>query len=156
MEEPGMQNSIMNRSELVFQFDIEREAERVIVHLAGEIDMANVRRLREALVALDDESVHQVLIDLADVTFMGSCGLAVLVATSKRCRAHHRELVLRAPSRAVAFALASSGLLRTFRYDAESLHVGEFWPTQLPEPASPRLPIRPLSRLSAPAACEPR
>jgi len=144
-----MQNSIMNRSELVFQFDVERDAERVTVHLAGEIDMANVRRLREALIELDDESVHKILIDLADVTFMGSCGLAVLVATSRRCRAHGRELILRAPSRAVVFALASSGLLRTFRYDADSLDAGELWPTRLPEPVDPIRSIRPQSRRSA-------
>ena len=144
-----MQNSIMNRSELVFRLDVERDAEQVIVHLAGEIDLANVRLLREALMALDDESVHRVLIDLADVAFIGSCGLAVLVATSKRCRAHGREMVLRAPSQAVVFALASSGLLRTFRYDAESLDAGELWPTRLSEPASPNRPIRPLSRSSA-------
>lgn len=144
-----MQNSIMNRSELVFQFDVERDAERVTVHLAGEIDMANVRRLREALVALDDDSVGQVLIDLADVTFMGSCGLAVLVATSKRCRAHGRELILGAPSRAVVFALASSGLLRAFRYDADSLDADELWPTRLPAPPSQNRPIRPQLRRSA-------
>lgn len=144
-----MENSIMNRPELVFRFDVERDAHRVTVHLAGEIDMANVRRLREALVALDDESAHEVLIDLHDVTFMGSCGLAVLVATSKRCRAHGRELILGAPSGAVVFALASSGLLRSFRYDAESLDAGKLWPTRLPRPASPSLPARPLSRSSA-------
>lgn len=144
-----MQNSIMDRSELVFQFNVERDTERVTVHLAGEIDMANVRRLREALVELDDESVHQIYIDLADVTFMGSCGLAVLVATSRRCRAHGRELILGAPSRAVVFALASSGLLRTFRYDAASLDAGEAWPTRLPDAIAANPPIRSQSRRSA-------
>ena len=144
-----MQNSIMNRSDLVFQYDVQRDAERVTVHVSGEIDIANVWHLREALVALDDETVHEVLINLADVTFIGSCGLAVLVATSKRCQAHRRELILGAPSRAVVQALASSGLLRTFRYDADSLDADELWPTRLPAATSERRPVRPALRRSA-------
>ncbi len=146
-----MQNSTINRSELVFRFDVERDVERVTIHLSGELDIANVRRLREALIELDDEAAGQILIDLADVTFLGSCGLAVLVATSKRCRAHGRELILGAPSRAVVLALASSGLLHTFRYDAASLDAGELWPTRLPATASANRPVRPRSRRSAQA-----
>lgn len=144
-----MQNSIMNRSELVFRLDVERDADRVTVHLAGEIDMANVRRLREALVALDDESVHQVYVDLSEVASIGPAGLAVLVSTSRRCRAHGRELILGAPSRSVVFALASSGLLRSFRYDADSLDADEPWPTRLPEPTNPNRPARPQLRRGA-------
>lgn len=143
-----MQNSTINRSETVFRFDVERDAERVTAHLSGEIDIANVRRLREALIALDDESVGEILIDLAEVTFMGSCGLAVLVATSKRCRAHGRELILGAPSRAAVLALAFSGLLHTFHYDTGSLDAGAQWPTRLPAPAVPNRPPRPQSRHS--------
>ena len=82
-----MHVSTIDRSEMVFRFDVERDAERVTVHLSGEIDIANVRRPREALIALDDESVGEIVIDLAAVSFMSSCGLAVLVATSRRCRA---------------------------------------------------------------------
>lgn len=144
-----MQTSIMNPADLVFQFDVERDAERVTVHLSGEIDIANVWRLRESLVALDDEAVHEVLIDLSEVTFIGSCGLAVLVATSKRCQAHRREFTLRAPSRAVVQALASSGLLRTFRYDADSLDADELWPTRLPAATSANRPVRPAIRRSS-------
>ena len=125
-----MHVSTIDRSEMVFRFDVERDAERVTVHLSGEIDMANVRRLREALIALDDESVGEIVIDLAAVSFMSSCGLAVLVATSRRCRAHGRELILSTPSRAVVLALACSGLLHTFHYDAGSLDAGAQWPTR--------------------------
>jgi anti-sigma B factor antagonist len=143
-----MNNSTINRSETVFRFDVEHDAERVTAHLSGEIDIANVRHLREALIALDDESVGQILLDLAEVTFIGSCGLAVLVATSKRCRAHGRELILSAPSRAVVVALAYSGLLHTFHYDVDSLAGAAQWPTRLPAAAAPNRPVRPRSRRS--------
>jgi anti-anti-sigma factor len=47
---------------------------------AGEFDIDNQDHLREALIgALRDPGVSHLVVDLAGSTFMGSCGLNVLV-----------------------------------------------------------------------------
>jgi anti-anti-sigma factor len=122
----------------VFRFDLEREEGRIVVRLWGELDVANARRLREAFGALGDGDEKELLVDLAEVPFIDSTCLAVLVWASNRCREQGRQLVLRAPTRAVVSALAASGLLRSFRYDASSLDSTKPWPTRLPAQPAPR------------------
>src|SRR6185437_852180 len=132
----------------VFRFDLEREDGRIVVRLWGELDLANARRLREAFGALGDGGEEQeLLVDLAEVPFIDSTCLAVLVWASNRCREQGRQLVLRAPTRAVVSALAASGLLRSFRYDASSLDSAKPWPTRLPAPASPRPRVAQVNRM---------
>jgi anti-anti-sigma factor len=130
----------------VFRFDLEREENRLVVRLWGELDIANARRLREAFGALGDGEERELLVDLSEVPFIDSTCLAVLVWAGNRCREQGRQLVLRAPTRAVVSALAASGLLRSFRYDASSLDSTKPWPTRLPAPASPRPRLVPVTR----------
>lgn len=126
----------------VFRFDLARENGRIVVQLWGELDVANARRLREAFGALGDGDERELLVDLSEVPFIDSTCLAVLVWAANRCREQGRQLVLRAPTRAVVSALAASGLLRSFRYDAASLDSVKPWPTRLP-------PLPPLQRSPA-------
>lgn len=132
----------------VFRFDLEREEGRTVVRLWGELDLANARRLREAFGALGDGDEKELLVDLAEVPFIDSTCLAVLVWASNRCREQGRQLVLRAPTRAVVSALAASGLLRSFRYDASSLDSAKPWPTRLPAQPAPHRRIPQLPRMS--------
>jgi anti-anti-sigma factor len=132
----------------VFRFDLEREESRIVVRLWGELDVANGRRLREAFGALGDGDEKELLVDLAEVPFIDSTCLAVLVWASNRCREQGRQLVLRAPTRAVVSALAASGLLRSFRYDASSLGSTKPWPTRLPAQSAPRRRMSQVSQVS--------
>lgn len=52
--------------------------------VGGEIDMATAPQLREAALEALRASPPQLDIDLADVTFMDSTGLYVLIATMRR------------------------------------------------------------------------
>mgnify|MGYP001601875651 FL=1 len=131
----------------VFRFDLEREEGRIVVSLWGELDLANARRLREAFGALGDGDEKELLVDLAGVPFIDSTCLAVLVWAANRCREQGRQLVLRAPTRAVVSALAASGLLRSFHYDAASLDSAKPWPTRLPAPAVPPRRMPQVTRL---------
>ncbi|MGH8889577.1 MAG: STAS domain-containing protein [Acidothermaceae bacterium] len=146
MYQPSNQN--------VFRFDLEHEESRIVVRLWGELDLANARRLREAFGALGDGAEKELLVDLSEVPFIDSTCLAVLVWAGNRCREQGRQLVLKSPTRAVVSALAASGLLRSFRYDASSLDSAKPWPTRLPaEPT--RLPAE-STRLPAAATPRPR
>jgi anti-anti-sigma factor len=80
--------------------------DEVVLHLAGELDLSLKEQLRTAVEAarVDDRPL---VLDLTDVTFLDSSGLAVLLEA-------HRdpvgELRLRGVGRAVRVTLEASGV----------------------------------------------
>jgi anti-sigma B factor antagonist len=62
-------------------------AGRLVVHVAGEVDVFTVGRLRGLLAALDDPGAG-VVVDLTEATFLDSTGLGVLVDAMKRVNSH--------------------------------------------------------------------
>ena len=59
---------------------------RIVVHVAGEVDLANAPELDAQLATVMSDSPSQHVVDLTDVTFMDSTGLGVLVRALKRSR----------------------------------------------------------------------
>lgn len=58
-----------------------------VVPLAGEVDVASVVPIREAIGALSDDEARWVRFDLAGVTFFDSHGFRLLAMANKRARA---------------------------------------------------------------------
>lgn len=56
----------------------------VVLEVSGEIDMLTAPRLREAVWSALDGRPGVVVVDLLEVTFLGSSGLAVLVEAQQR------------------------------------------------------------------------
>lgn len=71
--------------------EVRHERGYAIVTAAGEIDISTVTRLREPLFELA-ASGRPLVIDLDQVSFLDSAGLAVLVGTVKRATAHGGSL----------------------------------------------------------------
>jgi anti-anti-sigma factor len=94
---------------------VDRVADDVVtLHVTGEIDLltANVlgERLRENL-----EPASRVLVlNLTEVTFLGSAGLAEIVSASQTGADHGAKLLLVATNRAVLRPLEVTGLLSLF------------------------------------------
>jgi anti-sigma B factor antagonist/stage II sporulation protein AA (anti-sigma F factor antagonist) len=65
----------------------------VRVILTGEIDMSNVDTLAEALAAAP-ATAHSLVVDLADVTFLDSTGIAALLSAHRRAGASGRTLTV--------------------------------------------------------------
>jgi len=59
---------------------------RIVVHVAGEVDLANAPELDQQLATVMGQSPTQLVVDLTEVTFMDSTGLGVLVRALKRSR----------------------------------------------------------------------
>jgi anti-sigma B factor antagonist len=98
----------------VVRFDVvEHGAGARVLHVVGEVDTLTAPVLRTRL----DEHLAEVellVLDLTDVTFLGSAGLAVLVgARDEADRVGHR-LRLVPGSRIVVRALEATGLLTLF------------------------------------------
>ena len=77
------------------------------VVLIGEV-------VREALIAISHSGENKVVVDMTNVTFMDSTGLAALVGPLKRFRSMNGEIVLRSPTRGVRKVLEITGLTRVF------------------------------------------
>jgi anti-sigma B factor antagonist len=84
-----------------------------VIHVVGEIDTLTAPVLRSRL----DEhlpAVRLLVLDLTDVTFLGSAGLAVLVGAKDEADRQHRTLRLVPGTRIVTRALEATGLLGLF------------------------------------------
>jgi anti-sigma B factor antagonist len=84
----------------------------VVVHVAGEIDMASAPELRDALAEAVRRPPLRLTVDLAQVSFMDSSGLNAL--SWVRRAAPDTEVVLAWPSRQCRQILEISGLDRVF------------------------------------------
>ena len=81
----------------VLQIGVARSEGKVVISLAGELDVAGAPVLREHLAAAT-RSDGRVVCDLEHLTYMDSTGISVLIAARKRLDATGRDLVLVGPS----------------------------------------------------------
>jgi anti-sigma B factor antagonist len=77
---------------------------------SGELDLATVEPFRRELQAVLDGQPDELVIDLCDVSFLDSSGLAVLATALKSQRARDAGLVLTNPQPIVQRALELVGL----------------------------------------------
>ncbi|TDD32060.1 anti-sigma factor antagonist [Actinomadura sp. KC06] len=85
---------------------------RAVVRLRGELDIASADDLRRHLNDARREHGEDLVLDLADLEFMDSGGLSVIVACYKATSAAGGSLVLAAPRPIVRRALEITGLHR--------------------------------------------
>jgi anti-sigma B factor antagonist len=79
-----------------FQLAIwERESESVTIVLSGELDLASAPRLRNVLADLVACGMRHVIVDLANLSFIDSTGIGILVADLKRLREDGGSLTVR-------------------------------------------------------------
>ncbi|MGH9224377.1 MAG: STAS domain-containing protein [Acidimicrobiales bacterium] len=93
-----------------------REGEAVL-RLQGELDIATVGALDEAVESLAALGLPTVVVDVSALTFIDSSGLHRLVVLLKRQREHGGEVVLRAPPPQVVRVLEIVGLTRVMKID---------------------------------------
>jgi anti-anti-sigma factor len=86
----------------------------VTVKLWGQLDGHATARLRQALTSLIDMGCRQVVVDMGQLSFLGSAGLGPLVGAFKELRSRGGDLVIHAPNRAAYRTLEEAGLSETF------------------------------------------
>ncbi|MEY2582736.1 MAG: anti-sigma factor antagonist [Ilumatobacteraceae bacterium] len=96
----------------VLRIDVSYIDGRAVVIVQGEIDMETAPTLR---VALDQLEPHQsVYLDMANVRFIDSSGIKVLVSQTLRIRKAGGALHIRNPSRVVHRIVTIAGLSEHF------------------------------------------
>ncbi len=89
---------------------IETKDAHTIVHVDGEVDLANAPELDLVLAETVATKPIAIVVDLSAVTFMDSTGLGVLVRTLKRCQESAIRLDLIVTNDRVLKVLAITGL----------------------------------------------
>jgi anti-sigma B factor antagonist len=91
--------------------EVRQEQGYAIVTVAGEIDISTVTRLRETLFEMAASGIPLVL-DLNQVSFIDSVGLAVLVGTANRAATHGGSLQVACAGPKIRQLLRLTGLDR--------------------------------------------
>jgi anti-anti-sigma factor len=99
-------------SDLGFEIAVRGEAGDLTLAVRGEIDAYTGRALAQHLDTALATSPGDVRIDLTDVRFVDSSGLAVVVAAAKKLRDRGNELVVESPSRRVAKLFEMTGVTK--------------------------------------------
>lgn len=91
------------------------------VLVAGELDVDVAPKLGACLTELIDSGAETIVVDLLEVTFIDSAGLAALVEAGTLLRRSDGELVLVADSPSMTRLLTISGVGRLFRMETSLL-----------------------------------
>ena len=104
-----------------FSLDLlDRGRELATARLVGEVDLFTAPRLQERLSSLFDEGVRTLTLDISQLDFIDTTGLAELVVALKRHRAGGGDVVLHCPRPSTARVLEISGLDRVFTVTADT------------------------------------
>jgi anti-anti-sigma factor len=82
-----------------------------IAHLSGDIDVVTVPAVREAIETAISEGCHTIVLDLAEVDYIDSSALGLLVWADRRLQPVSGALMLAGAGRDVARILELSGLI---------------------------------------------
>ncbi len=81
-----------------------------MLKLDGEVDIYTAGKLREAVNDAVEEGQYRIAVDLAEMEFMDSSGLGVLIAALKRLKENEGELLLVSPRDQMRRILKLTGL----------------------------------------------
>ena len=101
---------------------VDELADWTVVTLSGQLDVATAPDLRQALQEAQYAGADRVVVDLADLQFLDSFGLGVLVGGLRRARLHGGRLVLAGANDRIRQILEVTGLDTTFHL-AEDVEV---------------------------------
>lgn len=95
-----------------------RADDGAVVKLVGELDPSTAPRLCKELVDLADEGVPNVTLDLAELTFIDSTGLRVLISAQERLRDMGGDLAVHSPTSTAMRLFAITGMGDAFAITA--------------------------------------
>jgi anti-anti-sigma factor len=94
--EGGVMSNVIDDIDRFGSLDIhlERDGDRLVIALAGELDMHSAERVAEELHSAEATDASRIVLDLSRLEFMDSSGLRVIVNASARSRRNGDRLEL--------------------------------------------------------------
>jgi anti-anti-sigma factor len=96
---------------MVLELEREGDSGVCVLRLDGELDVARIPAVRDALKPAIEEECDKLVLDLSDVTYADSSALGLLVWLSDRIGRHEGKIVLVGANADVSRVLELSGLL---------------------------------------------
>jgi anti-anti-sigma factor len=93
-----------------------RDEHGVVLGLSGEIDLSSAPELERELSEMENEKPGRILIDLGNVSFMDSTGLALMLRAQQTAQANGHQLCLRPGSSQVQRLFEITGALDRFTF----------------------------------------
>jgi anti-sigma B factor antagonist len=97
---------------------VQDHGDHATIQVGGEIDVATSPQLQAVLVDLVDRGLHQLIIDLEQVSFLDCAGIGMLVDARRRVQEHGGSLKLVRPRPFVRQVLALTGMTTVFPIDS--------------------------------------
>jgi anti-sigma B factor antagonist len=99
-----------------------------LVKVSGRIDSATAQKLGEVMNEITGAGRYRIILDLADLDFISSAGLRILITTQKACKRYNRgEVVLVNLQSNIKAALDLAGFTPFFKiFDDTVAAVGNF------------------------------
>jgi anti-sigma B factor antagonist len=92
------------------QIEVRQEADRIVVRLEGELDMANAPLLQESMGSDELAAAKTVVLDLQGLTFLDSTGLRIILAAREQCWRRGQEFAVTPGSQQVQRLLSVTGV----------------------------------------------
>ena len=103
----------------------EQQGTLCLVRVHGEVDLSNAREVSSAIGNAMGQEARRLVVDLSDITYLDSAGVALLLRLAERLRARRRQLHLLVPRGSpVRRVLEFTGLPRV----EDALAQGDFGP----------------------------
>jgi anti-anti-sigma factor len=95
---------------LNFDLETETKGSSALVRIRGDLDIQVVERVTDALTRLESDEPELLVIDLSQLSFMDSTGMAAIAAASIRAREAGRRFAIVMPPAGVRRAIEITGL----------------------------------------------
>src|SRR6185312_1579447 len=92
------------------RIDSRQEADRVVLALVGELDMANSPLLQRAVESPELQETKTVVLDLQGLTFLDSTGLRIILSARELCWRRGQEFAVTPGSQQVQRLLSVTGV----------------------------------------------
>jgi anti-anti-sigma factor len=101
--------------ELPMKIQVDQNNDCAVVHVEGEVDMSNSRKLRETILDLyQKRKQKKVVVNLAGVPSMDSSGIATLMEGLHEAKKKEGEIILVGVHESLRGVLSLTGLLGVF------------------------------------------
>ncbi|MBS4215790.1 MULTISPECIES: anti-sigma F factor antagonist [Neobacillus] len=98
--------------------DLETKHDVLLIRLSGELDHHTADELREkASSEIENNGIRHIVLNLAQLTFMDSSGLGVILGRYKQIKQVHGEMVVCAISPAIQRLFDMSGMFKIIKME---------------------------------------
>ncbi len=97
-----------------FGLDVASDDAATVVRVRGEVDLHTAPLVEQQLQQLLGDGAREIVVDLAEVTFLDAAALGTLVRTANRLRRCDGDIRVSSPTRSVQKTLQITGLDAVF------------------------------------------